>query len=183
MSKIFIFNMISVDGYFAGSKDELDWQYVDVEFNDFAIDQLKNVETIMFGRVTYEMMAKFWPTDFAIKNNPQVATIMNSTPKVVVSSTLKDAKWDQTRLIDRDIQEEVTKLKTESKSDIAVLGSSRLSVNLIKWGLVDEVRVMVNPVLLGEGRPIFKGLDEYVKLRLLNNRVFESGNVLLTYTA
>lgn len=182
MSKIFIFNMISVDGYFAGSKDELDWQYVDVEFNDFAIDQLKNVEAIMFGRVTYEMMAKFWPTDFAVTNNPQVASIMNSTPKVVVSSTLKDAKWDKTRLIDKDIQEEVTKLKTESKSDIAVLGSSRLSVNLIKWGLVDEIRVMVNPVLLGEGRAIFGGLDEHVKLKLVNSRVFESGNVLLTYS-
>lgn len=182
MGKIFIFNMISVDGYFTGSKDELDWQYVDVEFNDFAINQLKGVKLIMFGRVTYEMMANFWPTDFAIKNNPLIAAIMNETPKVVVSSSLKKADWGNTRLIGSDTEQEISKLKANTKSDIAVLGSSKLGVDLINWGLIDEIRVMVNPVLLGDGRPIFKGLDQYVKLKLESNRTFESGNALLTYS-
>ena len=183
MGKIFIFNMISVDGYFAGSKNELDWHNVDVEFNDFSIEQLKDVKLIMYGRVTYEMMANFWPTDFAVKNNPVVAAIMNDTPKAVVSSTLKEAKWDHTRIIGNNFKDEISKIKVESNSEIAVFGSSRLSVDLIKWGLADEIRVMVNPVLLGEGRPIFKGLDNQYKLKLIDNRIFNSGNVLLTYTA
>jgi dihydrofolate reductase len=179
MGKLFVFNMISLDGYFAGPHEELDWHNVDEEFNAFAIDQLKEAKLLLFGRVTYDMMASFWPRDTAKQNDPVVAGLMNEMPKVVVSRTLTQATWNNTKLIQKNVAEEITDLKKHQ--DIALLGSSKLCVSLMEAGVVDEVRVMVNPIILGKGRPLFEGLGTRAKLELLATRTFRSGNVLLTY--
>jgi dihydrofolate reductase len=181
MRKVFLFMMVSLDGFFEGPDHEIDWHNVDEEFNEFAINQLNELDMILFGRITYEGMASFWPTPFAKENDPIVAEKMNTTPKIVVSKTLARADWQNTRLIKEHVSEEIAQLKQQPGKDIAIFGSSDLAVSLLQMGLLDEVRVIVNPVVLGNGKLLFKGLHEQLKLKLLKTHQFNSGNVLLYY--
>jgi dihydrofolate reductase len=181
MRNVFLFMMVTLDGFFEGPNQEIDWHNVDEEFNEFAIQQLDEIGTLLFGRVTYEVMAGFWPTQFAIENDPIVAGKMNSIPKIVVSTTLEKAEWNNTRLVKEHVADEVAKLKQEQGGDLAIFGSANLAANLLQMGLVDELRIMVNPVILGDGHPLFKDIHERLKLKLLRTRTFRSGNVLLCY--
>jgi dihydrofolate reductase len=181
MRKVFLFMMVSLDGYFEGPGQDISWHNVDEEFNDFAIEQLNEIGTLLFGRVTYEMMASFWPTQFAIENDPVVAGKMNSIPKLVFSTTLEQADWENTRLIKERVAEEVAQLKQQEGGDLAIFGSAALTMSLLRMGLVDELRLMVNPVLLGDGNLLFKDVHERLNLKLLKTREFRSGNVLLYY--
>jgi dihydrofolate reductase len=181
MSRIIVFNMISLDGYFEGPNREIDWHNVDGEFNDFAIEQLDSAGGLIFGRITYELMAGYWPTKEATTDDPIVASKMNSIPKIVFSKTLTKADWNNTRLVKNDMEEEIKQLKMQHGKDIYIFGSSGLSITLIQNELIDEFRVIVNPVVLGKGRPLFAGLKEYHKLKLIRTRTFKSGNVLLCY--
>ncbi len=173
--------MVTLDGFFEGPDHSIEWHNVDEEFNEFAIKQLHEVDTLLFGRVTYEGMASFWPTPFAQENDPIVAGLMNSTPKIVVSTTLEQAEWENSRLVNTNVAEEITKLKQQPGKDIAVFGSSDLAVSLLQMGLLDELRIMVNPVVLGSGKRLFAGMNEKCNLKLLETRAFNSGNVLLRY--
>ncbi len=181
MRKVLIFNMVTLDGYFEGPNGSLDWHNVDEEFNEFAIEQINTVDVLIFGRVTYEVMASYWPTPEAIANDPIIAGKMNSTPKIVFSKTLSNVKWENTRLINGNVAEEISKLKQQPGRDLIIFGSSDLAVSFIEYGLIDEYRIMVNPVLLGSGRPLFKGIHHQHNLKLLKTRTFNSGNVLLYY--
>jgi dihydrofolate reductase len=179
MPKVFLFMMISLDGYFEGKDHDLSWHNVDAEFNDFAAEQLHDVGGLIFGRRTYELMADYWP---AQKDEPdQVATIMNQTRKLVVSRSLSSADWHNTKVVRDDIPEALNGLRQLTGKDLAVLGSSNLCLTLLKLHLLDEVRVMVNPVVIGSGTTLFHGIEEKLELRLTKNRQFESGNILLTY--
>src|SRR6266566_8021116 len=140
MRKIFAFLVATADGYYVGPNEEFDWPIVDEEFNEFAVEQLDEADTLMFGRATYQLMAGYWPTPAAKQDDPEVAARMNSLPKIVVSRTLDQAEWANTRLIGDDVVEELTKLKQQPGKDIVILGSSDLTVNLVKAGLVDELR-------------------------------------------
>jgi len=173
--------MISLDGYFTGPKENLDWHNVDEEFNKFAVTQLTDTETLVFGRITYEMMAEFWTSDYAKQTDPVTANLMNTKPKIVVSHSLKHADWNNTKLIKSNFGSVIFQLKQRSKKDIGILGSSNLSVSFLKLGLIDEFRIMVNPVILGSGRSIFEGTEQTFKIKLANVREFKSGNVLLSY--
>jgi dihydrofolate reductase len=148
MRKVFLFMMVSLDGFFEGPNHELDWHNVDEEFNKFATDQLDEVDVLLFGRKTYELMAGYWPT--AKENDPVVA-------------------------------EKIMKIKQRSGRDMAIFGSSGLCVSLIQLGLIDEFRIMVNPVVLGKGNPLFGGIAHKLSLELLRTKTFSSGNVLLYY--
>lgn len=181
MRKVFLFMMVSLDGYFEGAGRDISWHNVDEEFNEFAIQQLDEVDMLLFGRVTYEMMASFWPTQFAIENDPIVAQKMNSIPKLVFSTTLERADWENSRLVKERVAEEVSRLKQQEGSDLAIFGSAALATSLLDLGLLDELRLMVNPVVLGSGNPLFKGIHERLNLKLLKTREFRSGNVLLYY--
>lgn len=181
MRKLFAFNMVSLDGFFEGPDHDLYWHHVDEEFNQFAIEQTSAVGAILFGRVTYEMMASFWPTPQAEADDPQIAHLMNTLPKVVFSRTLDRADWANTRLVKGDLGEEVTKLKQEPGKDLAVFGSAKLLESLVQEDLVDEHRVLVNPLVLGSGTPLFKNNGQRVKLKLVSTRTFHNGNVLLVY--
>ncbi len=181
MRKVFLFDFITLNGFFEGPNGDISWHNVDQEFHEFAINQLNETDTILFGRVTYQMMASYWPTETAIKNDPVVAGKMNSLPKIVFSKTLKNATWNNTRVINEDVTGEVEKLKQQSGKDIAILGSSNLTLTLIQAGLVDEFRIILNPVILGSGVQLFKGVNEKFKLKLLKTKRFKSGNVLLYY--
>ena len=181
MRKLFLFMLTSLDGYFEDERQSLDWHNVDLEFDNFSIEQLSTVDTLLFGRKTYEMMAAFWPTDKAILSNPIVAGHMNALPKLVFSKSLKSTDWQNTRIIHNNEIGEVITLKQSDGGDIAVFGSSDLGLNLLQAGLLDEIRVLVNPLLLGSGKSFFAGLEQHVKLTHLNTRTFGNGNVLLTY--
>ena len=181
MRKILFFMLTSLDGYFAGPNHDINWHNVDEEFNEFAIDQLMSVDTLIFGRVTYELMASYWPAPAVIESDPIVAGMMNSATKLVFSRTLEKVAWENSRLIKDHIAEEMLKLKQEPGKDMIILGSSDLAVTFMEQGLIDELRIMVNPVVLGEGKTLFKGVHDRLKLKLVKTRMFDSGNVLLYY--
>jgi len=181
MRKVFLFNMTTLDGFFEGPNQDISWHNVDEEFNEFAIDQLNETGTLLFGRITYQGMASYWPTDAAIHDDPEVAGLMNSLSKIVFSRTLDKPEWNNSRLVKNNVVEEVSKLKQQPGKDIAIFGSSDLAVTLAEQGLIDEYRIIVNPLFLGGGTPLLKGIKEKVNLKLLNARIFKAGNVLLYY--
>ncbi len=185
MSKLFLFMMVSLDGYFEGPNHDLSWHNVDEEFNEYAIEQTGNVGTLLFGRTTYELMRDFWPSEEARKTDPIVAAQMNTTPKVVFSKTLQKVKeteyWKNVRLLSDVNPDEIKKIKDNSKKDVAVYGSSNLCLTFLKLGLLDELRIMVSPVVIGAGTPLFAGLKNKLELKLMDTKTFKNGNVLLTY--
>jgi dihydrofolate reductase len=171
------FIMVSLDGYFDGDKPwELDWHHVDKEFNEFAIEQLDKFDTLVFGRATYEGMAQYWPSEEAVATDPEVATRMNEASKIVVSRTLDrpEPGWNNTTLV-KDAHE------LRSGKNMLVLGSSVLTTSLLEQGLLDELRIMVNPVLIGSGRSLASSAQRRIPLKLGGRRDFRNGNVLLTY--
>ncbi len=181
MSMIILFNMISLDGFFEGPGNNISWHNVDEEFNEFALDQLDSAGGLIFGRVTYQMMASYWPSPMAIETDPTVASKMNSIPKIVFSKQLEQADWNNTRLVRADPVEEITKLKQQPGKPLFVFGSANLASSLIRKGLMDEFRVMINPVILGGGTPLFQGIHEQLRLTLEKTKAFRNGNVLLFY--
>jgi dihydrofolate reductase len=181
MRKVLFFMLTSLDGYFEGPDRDINWHNVDEEFDQFAIEQLNSVDMLLFGRVTYEMMASYWPTPTAIKNDPIVAGKMNSLSKIVFSKTLSGIAWQNTQLVKTNFVGEISKLKQQPGKDLIIFGSSDLAVSLIKNGLIDEFRIMVNPIVLGSGKSLFQGLQSRLDLKLLKARAFKSGNVLLHY--
>jgi dihydrofolate reductase len=181
--KVNLFMMVSLDGYFEGPGHDLSWHNVDSEFNEFAVKQLESTGTLLFGRATYQLMAGYWPTEAAKKDDPVVAGLMNSAEKLVASRTLEGVSWENSSLIRGDVCEAVAGLKGGQGKDIAIFGSNNLCVSLMEKGLVDEFRIMVNPVAIGGGTPLFKGTKGKIGLKLEDVRQFRSGNVLLRYTA
>ena len=177
--------MVSLDGYFEGPDHDLSWHHVDEEFNEFAKAQMKETDTILFGRRTYQLMESYWPTKDGREDDPEVAQLMNETPKVVVSNSLEKVteteNWKQVRLIHEHVEEQIKKLKNEKGGDIIVMASSNLCVSLLDWGLLDEVRIMINPIVIGKGTPLFEGLKAKLNFKLTQSRNFSSGNVLLYY--
>jgi dihydrofolate reductase len=181
MSKLILFNMMTLDGFVAGPENEIDWHHVDAEFNDFAIDQLDKAGGLVFGRVTYLGMMSWWPTPQAIANDPIIAGKMNSIPKYVFSRTLKSADWNNTRLFKDNAVAEMAALKKQQPKDLYIFGSANLAGTFRATGLIDEYRLMLNPVAIRRGMPMFTGGAERIELKLLGARPFKSGNVLLTY--
>jgi dihydrofolate reductase len=181
MRKLFSFMVVTLDGFYEGPNKEFDWPTVDEEFNDFAVRQLNDVDTLLFGRVTYEGMAAYWPTREAVEYDPLIARLMNDVPKIVYSSTLDEATWNNTTLVTEDAATSVAALKKQPGKDLALFGSPKLTVSLLEAGLVDELRVMVAPLLLGAGATLFRGLSGRVPLELTTTTTFSSGNVLLSY--
>jgi dihydrofolate reductase len=179
--KIIWFNMMSLDGYFEGENASLEWHNVDEEFNEFAIEQTRSVGLLVFGRVTYDMMASYWPGAYALETDPDIAKLMNSTPKIVFSRTLDEAGWNNTRLVKTNPVDELKKLKAQPGKDIFVFGSADLASELIQHGLIDEYRIFINPIVLGSGRPLFTNIHEPLSLDLVKTRSFRNGNVLLYY--
>jgi dihydrofolate reductase len=181
MRNIVLQMMTTVDGFFEGPAGELDWHAVDEEFARYAVDLLNSVDTILLGRVTYQMMAQYWQNPEAAAGDPVIAQRMHGLEKIVFSSTLEKTAWFNTRLVKNNAAGELMKMKEQSGRDMVILGSSDLAVTLTKLGLIDEYRIMVNPVVLGSGKPLLKGLNARLKLRLLTARSFASGSVLLCY--
>jgi dihydrofolate reductase len=166
-----------------GKNGDLGWAkgYTDAEFNAFVADNAKSGGMLVLGRITYELMTSYWPTPQARKNDPVVAERMNNLPKVVFSRTMDQASWSNTKLVKGDIAAEIRRMKGDPGKDMTILGSGSIVSQLTREGLIDEYRMVVNPVVLGEGRTMFDGLKESLRLKLTKTRTFGNGSVFLCH--
>ena len=182
MRKVIAFEHVSLDGFFVDGKGDMSWAHKqDPEWNTFAGSNASGDGALLFGRVTYEMMASFWPTPLAMESMPAVAEGMNRMPKIVFSRTLKKTSWKNTTLVKGDVAGHVRKLKNESGPGMAILGSGSIVSQLAQAGLIDEFQIVVNPIVLGKGRTLFEGVKEKIALKLIQSRAFGNGNVVLYY--
>jgi len=183
MGKLSVYNFTSVNGYFKGLNEDVSWAHriASGEVSDFAAENAQSGAILLFGRKTYEMMASYWPTDAAKKNAPEVADGMNKAEKIVFSKTLKQVKWNNTRVIKSNIVEEVQKLKETSGKSITILGSGSIVNLLAEKGLIDEFMIMIHPVAIGNGTPFLKDISENIDLELTKTKPFKGGTVLLYY--
>jgi dihydrofolate reductase len=179
MRKLIMWNLITLDGYFEGAnKWDLEWHNAvwGEELERFSLDQLRTADMLLFGRVTYEGMAAYWPTA-----KEEVADLMNSLPKLVFSRTLKAAGWANTTLVGDHVAEAVLALKQQGDGNLFVFGSGNLSATFIRAGLFDEYRLLVAPVILGSGNPLFGHELSRQTLKLLDSKALASGGVIMRY--
>ena len=178
MRKLFWQMSVTLDGFMEGPNRELDHtaEFVDPDFDRYASEMLQSIDGILLGRVTYQLFAGYWPS----ATGPD-ADRLNQLPKVVFSRTLKQLDWANSRLVNGNIGEEVTRLKKRPGKDLALFGSANLAATLIQLGLIDEYRILVTPVILGVGTPMFKHIDSTLSLTLLKATTWSSGTVALSY--
>jgi dihydrofolate reductase len=184
MRKIVVFNHVTLDGFFTDPKGDMSFahrQGPDPEWDEFLEGNTKGGGELLFGRITYDMMASFWPTPAAEQMMPEVAERMNALPKVVFSRTMNEASWKNARVVKGNLAEEVRKLKAQSGPDMVILGSGTIVSQLTEAGLIDSYQIVVNPVVIGRGRTMFEGVTSRPALKLTETRTFKNGNVLLCY--
>jgi dihydrofolate reductase len=175
MRDLIISNMVSLDGYFEDPGGQLDWFAADQELEEYLREVHDEVGGYLYGRRTYLGMEAYWRSA-----DHWIADFLRGIPKVVVSRSLERVDWDNSRII-RDVPGEVEKLKQEPGKPVFVAGSANLADSLIRHGLVDEYRVMVNPILLGGGTPLFKHGFDRLPLRLVAQKQLKSGLLILRY--
>ncbi|WP_343671044.1 dihydrofolate reductase family protein [Chitinophaga sp.] len=185
MGRIVLFMHTSLDGFAAGKNGEMDWIHVDQEIFDFVAERINKTNTALYGRVTFQMMESYWPTAAdqpgASKHDREHAAWYKSVHKVVLSNTLNQATLMNTTVIGKDYAAALRKLKEETTGEILLFGSPTTTHTLLAENLIDECWLFVNPTLLGEGIPVFKGIKEKQLLKLLKTHVFSSGVVCLYY--
>ena len=187
MATLSVFDHVSVDGYFAGPRGEIDWFKAireDDEYSAYTKRQSQSGGTLVFGRTTYELMKSYWPTPAARSSDPDMARVVTESPKIVFSRTLPDVKdepnWKNVTVL-RDIDDaDVRRRKRESRAGLTILGSGSIVRQLAKRRLIDEYRLVLVPIVLGGGKALFEGLQP-MNLELVDAKHFENGLVLLTY--
>jgi dihydrofolate reductase len=184
MRRLGVFNSVSLDGYFVDGNGDMSWAHnavKDAEWDAFVEGNASGGGVLLFGRITYELMASFWPTPIAAASMPAVAERMNNLPKVVFSRTLDQASWNNTKLVKGGLAGEVRKMKSEPGQGMTILGSGSIVSQLAQEGLIDEYAFVVIPVVLGKGRTMFDGVTARLAMKLTGTRDFSNGNVLLSY--
>lgn len=185
MRKIIASEFLSADGYMVGKNEDMSWVFktFNEEMGKYAGDLMASMDTVLLGRVTYEIMANAWP-NMTEEQSPG-ADKMNSVQKVVVSTTMNKAPWgkyEPARIIKDKIEEQVKDLKQEAgKNNIVIYGSGTLVNNLSKLGLIDEYQLLVHPILLGSGKQLFKSLEQPIDLKLQQTKIFSNGVTVLYY--
>ena len=176
------FTFITLNGFYKDINNHIDWHKHGSDEEQFSKNAMKQNNIILFGRVTYEMMASFWPTDMAKQSMPEVAKGMSDADKIVFSRNLKQADWQNTKVISGDLIAEVAKLKQEATKDMVILGSGTIVAQLSDHKLIDTYQVMIDPVAFGRGTSLFNNMEHQLDLVLKDAQTFRSGTVLLTYT-
>ena len=183
MRKIILMMSVSLDGFIEGPNRELDWHMVDDELHSHFNEVLSAMGAFLSGRVTHELMAGFWPTADTDPSStgPMVefARIWRDMPKIVFSRTLERADWNTTVVRDL-VAEEIQELKAQPGGDLA-LGGADLAAAFMRHDLIDEYRIYVHPIVIGQGKPLFQPSDARINLRLAETRTFGNGVVLLRY--
>lgn len=176
---------VSLDGYVAGLNGEMDWIRVDEEMFDYSGKLVDECDMGLYGRVTFEMMEHYWPTAAdnpnATKHDIEHSRWYNSVAKVVLSDSLKDKKMKNVTVLSNDIPNKILTLKQQSGANIVIFGSPRASHFLMQHNLIDDYWLFVNPIILGEGMPMFKGIRHKINLNLVESHVFPSGVIALHY--
>ncbi|MEO6603517.1 MAG: dihydrofolate reductase family protein [Polyangiaceae bacterium] len=182
MRKLLVFNQVSLDHFIADRTGDMSWAHKsDPEWNDWVASNASGGGELLFGRVTYQQMENFWQTPAAHDVMPVVADRMNRLPKVVFSRSLRKAEWQNTRLIQSELGAAVQALKNESGPDMVLMGSASIVSQLAALDLVDAYQVVINPLILGSGKSMFSALAQPLELKLVSTRVFQNGNLALTY--
>src|SRR5713101_6455373 len=182
MPKLVVYNAVSLDGYFTDTKGDMGWAHKnDPEWQTFVSENASGGGQLLFGRVTYDLMASFWPTPLAAQSNPIVVERMNGLRKFVFSRTLDHLSWNNSHLLKGDIATEVRKLKQEPGPDIVIMGSGSVVAQLAEAGLIDEYQIVLNPLVVGNGRTLFEGVKRKLPMKLARSRPFANGNVMLFY--
>jgi len=181
MRKLSAFCFISLNGFYKGPGEQIDWHSHGDEAYAYSIEQVRAGNILLFGRVTYDLMAAFWPGAMALEQFPEVASGINAAEKIVFSKTLRQAAWAHTRIISEDLPGTIRELKTKGEKDLTLLGSGTILRQLTEEGLVDEFQIMIDPVVLGAGSTLWDMLGQPLSLRLVKNRIFRNGTLLLYY--
>jgi dihydrofolate reductase len=178
MRKLFWQMNVTLDGLMEGPHHELDYtaQFPDPDFDRYASEMLQSIDGILLGRRTYELFAGYWPS----ATGPD-ADRLNELPKTVFSRTLKSLQWNNSRVVSDNVIEEVERLKREPGKELALFGSADLGSTLVRLGLIDEIRMLVSPVILGNGTPMFQEIGRIVDLKLTKASTWSSGMVVLYY--
>jgi dihydrofolate reductase len=186
MRKLIAFCNLSLDGIAAVPNGSLDWISYDEELERWAEPIVKATDTAVYGRVTYELM-KYWRTvpskPNASQHELENAHWIENVEKIVFSESKMVPDWNNTRVISGNAKETILKLKQKPGENITIFGSPTLANSLIKLGLVDEYRFSVSPIVLGTGKSLFKEVKDAIKLKLVEEKTFKSGTVILHYTA
>ena len=183
MGKLSSYTFITLDGYFEGpAKGDLSWHSHGGEESEFAAEGANSESTLVFGRITFQQMASFWPTPTAAQTMPEVAKGMNKSEKIVFSKTITSSDWANTKIIGTDMIQSVKDLKARPDKDLTILGSGSIVAQLAKERLIDLFQLMIDPVLLGKGSSLFQNLNERLDLKLNSSRIFKSGVILLNYS-
>jgi dihydrofolate reductase len=180
------FMHLSLDGYFCDPRGDMSFAHKapdDAEWQKFVAENAAGSGVLVFGRTTYDMMAAWWPTPAAAKAMPEVAAQMNAVSKIVFSRTLTSADWNKTTLIKNDLVRTISRMKAEPGPDMTILGSGSIVTQLAGAGLIDTIRIVVNPVVLGAGKSFLAGLRQSLNLTFTHARTFENGSVVLWYAA
>jgi dihydrofolate reductase len=181
MRNVILLMHVSLDGFVAGPNGEMDW----IRFDDALVDDVAELtasaDTALFGRVTYEMMAGYWPTAAdqpgATKHDIDHARWVNAAPKLVFSRTLETVEWANSRIVGDNIPAEIAKLKAQPGKNLLMIGSARTAHSFMQQGLIDEYRLNVNPVVLGGGLPLFPNLKQPIQLKLISAKSYAFGVV------
>ena len=184
MRKLKVFNQVSLDGYFVDGNGGMQWAHnpqQDEEWDAFVAGNANAGGVMVFGRITYDLMKNYWPTELAAQQNPVVARRMNEMTKIVFSRTVDHASWQNTTFFKSDPAGEIRRMKKESGPDMAILGSGSIISQLTQERLIDEYQLVVIPIVLGAGRTMFDGMSSILHLKCVNTRAFRNGNVLLCY--
>lgn len=176
------FTFLSLDGYYKGMNEDISWHQHGEEEAEFSAESSQSGNILLFGRKTFQMMASFWPTAMAAEQFPELVKNMNSAKKIVVSGNLTKADWNNSTIINGNLAEEIKKLKQTATNDITILGSGSIVTQLAAENLIDEYLLMIDPVAIVNGTPLFKGLTIPLNFQLTDSRIFKSGVVLLTYS-
>jgi dihydrofolate reductase len=182
MSKVIYWVHTSLDGFIAGPNGEFDWPELTPELSEYSDVMADRVGTFLYGRVVWELMSSYWPTADQVSDHPhnvKFAPIWRATPKVVFSTTLKEADWNTK--VTADVESTVRALRAEDGKDLMVTGGAQLAASLADLDLIDEYQVVVHPVVLSGGKRVFP-VQERVNLKLAETRAFDNRSVLLSYT-
>lgn len=185
MRRLIAFEMVTLDGCYTSTDGDFGWTHRrerDAEWDAFVQGNAGSGGELVFGRVTYQMMASWWPSPAAAQNEPLVTERMNALPKFVCSRTLHEAAWNNTTVLEGDALSRLQALKREPGADLVILGSGGLVASLGQAGLIDEYQLVIIPIVLGKrGRSLFGGFEGTLDLRLTQSRRFDNGNMLLCY--
>lgn len=185
MRQVILLMHVSLDGFVAGPNGEMDWIRFDDELIDDVAALTATADTALFGRVTYEMMAGYWPTaadgPTATKHDIDHARWVNPAPKLVFSRTLDKVGWQNSRIVRDNFAEEIAQLKQQPGKNLLMIGSATTAHSFMRLGLIDEYQINVNPVVLGGGLPLFKDIQAPIRLELSNAKAYRSGVVGIHY--